>query len=501
MLLAPTDERDRSLVEHIPPTGWTNPTPLGRYNLVAIGGGTAGLVSALATAALGGRSALIERNLLGGDCLNYGSVPSKALLRAARAVYQLSLGEKYGFRLAGAPQCDFPAIMERVRRMGAQIAQHDSAQRSDVAGVDVFFGQARFTGHNRVELDGRKLDFRRAVVATGSRPVVPDIPGIEALHCLTNDTIFSLSELPRRLIVIGGGRVGCELAQAFRRFGSEVHLVQREERLLPKDEIEASRLVQAQFEREGIHLHLGWSGVAAEKVGDAKSLVIQRSGEKKKVLADVVLAAVGRQPNVEDLGLETAGVRCSAEGIEVDDGLRTSNRCIYAAGDVCSPYKFTHAAEAMARLCVRNALFFGRRRASRLVIPHCTYTDPEVAQVGLTEHDAAERGIAIDTYRVELTDVDRAIVDGADQGLVVVHTRRGSGRVVGATIVAEHAGEMIGDMTLLMTHRLSLSELAATVHCYPTQSEALKRIADSYSRSRFTPLLAALARCWLAWRR
>lgn len=501
MLLQPPDEYDQSLLDQTHPSGWTNPTPNGRYNLVAIGGGTAGMISALGTAGLGGRSALIERELLGGDCLNYGCVPSKALLAAARAVYQVSLGDKFGFRLSGPVQSDFAAVMSRMRRLRARISHHDSAARFQAAGVDVYFGQARFTAPDRVEVEGRELAFRRAVIASGGRPVVPDVPGIESIDCLTNETVFTLTELPRRLIVIGGGPVGCELAQAFRRFGSEVHLVHRGERLLNKEEPDASRLVQTQFEREGIYLHLGWNTEAAENVGDAKSLVIGRRGEKKKLLADVVLAAAGRRPNIEDLGLEAAHVRSSAHGIDVDDHLRTSNRAIYAAGDVCSSYKFTHAADAMARLCIQNALFFGRKRFSKLVVPRCTYTDPEIAQVGLTAREAADRGTDIDTYRVELAEVDRAIVESEEEGLALVHTRRGSGRVVGGTIVAAHAGEMIGELTLLMTRGLSLSALADTIHCYPTQVEVLKRVADSYSRTRLTPFLAGVARKWLEWRR
>ncbi|HWB08449.1 MAG TPA: mercuric reductase [Pirellulales bacterium] len=501
MLLAPPDEHDQLLIERTHPADWTNPTPGGPYNLVAIGGGTAGIIAALGTATLGGRAALIERNLLGGDCLNYGCVPSKALLRAARAVYQLSLGEQYGFHLSAPPQCDFSVIMQRMRRLRAQISQHDSASRFQAQGVDVYFGHARFTGRDRVEVDGRQIVFRRAVIATGGRPSLPSLPGIDAIECLTNETVFSLTELPRRLIVIGGGPVGCELAQAFRRFGSEVHLVHRGETLLAKEEPAASRLVQAQFEREGIHLHLGWTTQAAEKVGDAKGLVIERRGEKKKLLADAMLAATGRRPNVEDLGLEAAGVRVTDQGVVVDDRLRTSNPAVYAAGDVCSSFKFTHAADAMARLCIQNALFLGRRRASRLVIPRCTYTDPEVAQVGLTAREASERGIAFETYRVDLAEVDRAIVDGEDEGYAAILTHRGTGRVLGATVVAQHAGEMIGEIGLAMTSKLSLSALAATIHCYPTQVEVFKRIADNYSRTRLTPLVATLARKWLAWRR
>jgi pyruvate/2-oxoglutarate dehydrogenase complex dihydrolipoamide dehydrogenase (E3) component len=498
MPLAPPDDPNQLLVEHTHPSDWVNPTPSGRYNLIAIGGGTAGLVAALGAARLGGKAALVEQNLLGGDCLHYGCVPSKALLRSARAIYQLSLGDRYGFQLSGAPRCDFSAIMQRMRRLRAEISTQDSAQRFQREGVDIYFGRARFAGTNCLQVEGQALSFRRAVIATGARPALPEFDGIEKVDCLTNETVFSLTDLPRRLIVVGGGPVGCELAQAFCRFGSEVHLVQRGEALLPKEEPAASRLLQAQFEREGLHLHLGWNTEAADKVGDAKTLVIERRGERKKLIADALLAATGRRPNMEDLGLEAAGVRWTDKGIEVDDRLRTSNQAIYAAGDVCSPYKFTHAADAMARLCLQNALFLGRRRVSRLVVPRCTYTDPEIAQVGLTAREAANRGIEIDTYRVDLAEVDRAIVDGEEEGFALVHTRRRSGRVLGATIVAEHAGEMIGEVALLMTRGLSLSALASTIHCYPTQVEVLKRVADRYSRTRLTPLLAALARRWLA---
>ncbi|MEX0713651.1 MAG: mercuric reductase [Pirellulales bacterium] len=510
--LSPSDEYNRVLLEHAHPPGWENPTPPGRYNLVAVGGGTAGIIAALGTAGLGGRSALVERHLLGGDCLNYGCVPSKALIRSARAVYQLGLGDQYGFRLGevtrvpDAPRAleqaaDFAAVMERMRRLRARISHHDSAQRFTSLGVDVYLGEARFTGRSTLEVDGRTLRFRRAVIATGGRAATPAIEHLAEVGYLTNETVFSLTELPRKLIVVGAGPVGCELAQSFRRFGSEVHLVGRGEQILAKEAPEAARLIRDQFEREGMHLHLGWSTRLAERMGDSKSLTIERHGEKKKLIADAILVAAGRQPNVEGLNLEAAGVSYTAEGIQVNDRLQTSNRAIYAAGDVCSKYQFTHAADAMARLCLQNALFFGRKKVSRLVIPRCTYTDPEVAHVGLTESEARRQGIELDSYRVELSEVDRAVVDGEEHGFAVVHCKRGSGHVVGGTIVAEHAGEMIGELTMLITHRLSLAVLARTIHCYPTQVEVLKRIADNYSRTRLTPLAAKVSARWLAWSR
>ena len=499
MQLAPADEHNQLLLEHAHPPAWTNPSPDGRYNLVAVGGGTAGIVAALGAAGLGGRAALIERHLLGGDCLNFGCVPSKALLSAARAAHLLTQGEQYGFRLAGPPQIDFAAVMRRMRRMRAQLSRHDSAQRFHGLKVDVYFGQASFTGPGTIEVAGQELRFHRAVVATGTRPAIASIAGLENVDYFTNETIFSLTELPRRLIVVGGGPIGCELAQAFRRFGCEVHLVQRGDLLLAKESPEASRLVQSQFEREGVHLHLGWATQAVERVGDSKSLVIERQTEKRKLIADALLIAVGRTPNLDGLELEAAGVRTTREGVEVNDRLQTANPRIFAAGDVCSTYQFTHAADAMARLCLRNALFFGRKKLSSLVIPRCTYTDPAVAHVGWTAAEAAKHGAAVDSYRVELAEVDRAVVDGDETGFAVVHARRGTGRIVGATVVAREAGELIGEMVLLMTQKRSLADLARTIHCYPTQAEVWKRIADSYTRSRLTPTIAKALNRWLAW--
>jgi pyruvate/2-oxoglutarate dehydrogenase complex dihydrolipoamide dehydrogenase (E3) component len=499
--LAPFDEHNRELASQAHPPAWRNPTPAGRYNLVAVGGGTAGIIAALATAGLGGKAALVERRLLGGDCLNFGCVPSKALLQAARAAHQAATSGEYGCRLAGPVGVDFAAVMERMRRLRARISHHDSAERFSSLGVDVYLGQARFTGPGSLEVAGARLDFSRAVVATGARPADPGIAGLAEAGYQTNETIFSLVELPPRLIVVGAGPVGCELAQAFRRFGSEVHLVNRSDALLPKEDPTAAAVVRRQFEREGIHLHLGWQLVGAERTGGSKGLVIERGGLRQKLFADEILVAVGRAPNVEGLGLEAAGVAWTTEGVTVDDRLRTTNRCIFAAGDVCSRQQFTHAADAMARLCVANALFVGRKRMSGLVIPRTTYTDPELAHVGLTPTEAAERGIAIDTHRAELAEVDRAVLDGRTEGFAAVHTRRGTGRVVGATIVASHAGEMIGEMSLVMTRKLPLGAVAATIHCYPTQAAAWKRIADAYNRTRLTPRVARLLAAWLRWRR
>ncbi len=500
MGLLPSDEHNAELESQTHPLDWTNPAPPPCYNLVAVGGGTAGIIAALGAAGLGGRAAIVERHLLGGDCLNYGCVPSKALIRAARAAYQIRTAGAFGIHTADA-SVEFAEVMERMRRLRAGISRHDSAARFRSLGVDVYFGDARFVGKDAVCVGDQTLRFHRAVIATGGRAATPDTPGLAELGYLTNETVFSLTSLPRRLIVLGGGPVGCELAQAFRRFGSDVHLVQRHETLLAKEEPAAAEIVRRQFEREGIALHLGWTPTQADRTGAAKGLIIERQGARLKLMADEILVAAGRRPNVENLGLEAAGVLYDEHGVQVDDFLRTSNPAIYAAGDVCTRRQFTHHADAQARIVVQNALFLGRKRASRLVVPRCTYTDPEVAQVGLTPVAAKQQGILIDSYRAELGEVDRAILDGETDGFAVVHVRRGTDRIIGATIVAAHAGEMIGEMTLAMTNGLGLKAIAATIHCYPTQVEVLKRIADSYNRTRLTPRVAGLMRKWLSWRR
>lgn len=499
--IAPDDEHNSVLTGHAHPADWRNPTPRGKYHLIAIGGGTAGIITALGAAGLGARAALVERRLLGGDCLNFGCVPSKALVRAARAAYDVRNSAEFGQPAGDVPPFEFPAAMQRMRRLRAQISHHDSAQRFAGLGVDVYLGDAKFTSPKTLSVDGQTLEFRRAVICTGGRPADPDIEGLAELGYLTNETVFSLTTLPRRLIVIGAGPIGCELAQCFRRFGSEVHLVNRSDGLLAKEDPQAAAIVRDQFQREGVHLHLGWTPLRAARTGDSKSLVIERKGEKKELIADAVLVGVGRRPNIEGLGLEVAGVQHDSSGVMVNDRLQTSNRRIYAAGDVCSRQQFTHAADAMARLCIQNALFLGRKRLSSLVIPHCTYTDPEVAHVGLTPAEAEGQGVAIDTYRVELSAVDRPVLDGEQHGFAAVHTRRGTGHVVGATIVAARAGEMIGEITLLMQKRLSLGALASVVHCYPTQVEVLKRIADTYQRTRLTPRVASVLHTWLRWLR
>lgn len=492
------DPHDQVLIENCHPQAHVNPVPAGKYNLIAIGAGAAGLVSAGGTASLGGRSAIIERSLMGGDCLNIGCVPSKGLIRAARAVYDVKVAGNFGISLRAEPDVSFPLAMERMRRLRARISPNDSVRRfRDEFGVDVFLGDASFVSPSEIEVDGKRLSFSRAVIATGGRPVELPIPGLREAGYYTNENIFTLSELPQRMVVIGGGPIGCELAQAFQRFGSRVTLINNVARILPREDPDAADIVRDQLECEGVTIVPGAQIVRVETRGSDKIVVHEKDGVQSETHCDLILAAAGRVPNLEGLNLETAGVRYDQDGVIVDDFLRTSNPRIYAAGDICSKYKFTHAADAMARTVLRNALFFGRVRMSSLVIPWVTYTDPEIAHTGMYEADARAAGFDVGTITESFEDVDRAILDGEDDGFARVHYDRKSGRILGGTIVARHSGEMISELTLAITSGLKMGALSATIHPYPTQAEVLRKIGDAYNRSRLTPGIKRVLEWWM----
>ena len=496
----PQDEHNRTLESLVHPSGWINPRPKPVYNLVVVGAGTAGLVCAAGAAGLGARVALVERDFLGGDCLNFGCVPSKALLRAGRAAAAVRDAGEFGVNVPDGTAVDFGRIMERMRRLRASIAPNDSARRFQGLGVDVFLGQGRFRDPHTLEVGGDRLSFVKAVVATGARAAAPPIEGLDTVRYLTNETVFSLTELPRRLAVIGTGPIGCELAQAFARFGSEVLLIESSRGVLPREDRDAAEFVRQSLLKDGVKILCCGKEVKVSPAGDGRiRLVANARGGNYDETVDELLIAVGRKPNVEGLGLEEAGVTYSAKGVQVDDHLRTTNPDIYAAGDVCSPFQFTHAADFMARTVLRNALFRGRARVSALTIPWCTYTEPEIAHVGLNERDAAEKGIAVDTFTRPLAEVDRAILEGQTDGFVRVHVRKGTDRIVGATIVANNAGDMISEISLAMTNRIGLGRIASTIHPYPTQGEAVRQVADMYNRGRLTPLVKFLFDKWLAW--
>jgi pyruvate/2-oxoglutarate dehydrogenase complex dihydrolipoamide dehydrogenase (E3) component len=491
------DAHDRELLGHVHPPAWKNPTPDGPYNMVVIGGGTAGLVTAAGSAGLGARVALIEKHVLGGDCLNVGCVPSKAVIRASRVRGDLMEAEALGFRVPDGAVADFGAVMARMRRIRARIGHHDGAERFSKLGVDVYLGAARFTGPDTVEVGGQTLRFRRACVATGARAVDPPIPGLKEAGYLTNETVFTLTDLPRRLAVIGGGPIGCELAQAFRRLGSEVTLLHSASHILNREDADAAEIVQRAFVREGVRLVLDTKIQRVEAAAQGKVVHYTSGGQAGSVVVDEILAGAGRAPNVESIGLEAAGVAYDRrKGVTVTDRLQTTNPRIFAAGDVAMDWKFTHAADFAARIVIQNALFKGKKKLSGLVMPWATYTDPEIAHVGMYERDATAKGIELDTYVKPMSEVDRAMADGEEDGFVKIHVRRGTDEILGATIVARHAGEMINEITLAMVGGVGLGTVASVIHPYPTQAEAVRHAGDMYNRTRLTPFVKRLFAAW-----
>ncbi|HKJ94206.1 MAG TPA: mercuric reductase [Gammaproteobacteria bacterium] len=495
------DEFDWELQRNVRPADWVNPTPADRYNLVVIGAGTAGLVSAAGAASLGARVALVERGLMGGDCLNVGCVPSKAMLSSANRAAALRDAADFGVRARSGYEVDFGAVMRRLRRLRASLSHHDSAARFAELGVDVFLGDGRFVDAETVEVDGQRLKFRKAVIATGGRAAAPAIPGLDTVSYLTNESVFSLTERPSRVGVIGAGPIGCELAQAFARLGSDVHLFEARHGVLPNEDPEASELVQAALQKDGVRLLCCGHDLRVRPDAGGIRLSVGSHDAEVDLVVDELLVAVGRAPNVEGLELEAADVAYTDKGLIVDDRLRTSNPRIFAAGDVCSAYKFTHAADFMARLAIQNALFKGRRRFSALTVPWCTYTQPELARVGLDGVQAQERGVAIDTYTQPFGEVDRAVLAGEAEGFVRVHTRRGTDQIVGATVVGAQAGDLIAHLTFAMTHGLGLKALGATIHPYPTHGEAIRKLGDQYNRRRLTPMVAKAMAAWMRWTR
>ena len=501
-MVLPDDVYNEALVSNVHPLDWENPEPAPRYNLVVIGAGTAGLVTAAGAAGLGAKVALVERHLLGGDCLNVGCVPSKCVIRSSRVVADIRDADQFGIRVPQGMEADFPVVMERMRRLRARISAHDSAKRFKDMGVDVFLGEGRFSRPDTVEVAGKALRFRKAVIATGTRPVHPTIEGLAEAGFLTNETVFSLTERPRRLAFIGGGPIGCELAQAFRRLGCEVTLFHNASHILNREDDDAAEILQQSFIREGIRLVLNCKTKKVQKRNGNKIIHIECGGKEEEIAVDEILAGAGRAPNVEGLNLEAAGVKYDKrQGVEVNEYLQTTNPRIYACGDICLKYKFTHTADATARIVIQNALFLGRKKLSALTIPWCTYTDPEIAHVGVYERDGREKGIAVDTFIRPLNDVDRAIADGEEEGFVKIHARKGTDQVLGATIVARHAGEMLSEITLAIVGNMGLGTLANVIHTYPTQAEAIKQVADAYNRTRLTPFIKGLFTRWLAWRR
>jgi pyruvate/2-oxoglutarate dehydrogenase complex dihydrolipoamide dehydrogenase (E3) component len=499
----PEDQFNAILEENVRPPGWVNPIPVSRYNIVVIGAGTAGLVTAAGAAGLGAKVALVERHLMGGDCLNVGCVPSKCLIRSARALADVRDAHEFGINVSSGYKADFPAVMERMRRLRSGISTNDSVRRfSEELDVDVFLGDAQFSGPDTVRVGDATLRFRKAVITTGARAFEPAIEGLAESGFLTNETVFSLTELPGRLAVIGAGPLGCELAQAFQRLGSQVCLLQRGPQIMSREDRDAARIVEASMVKDGIDLMLSCRILRVEKSEAGKIIHLECEGETKQITVDEILVGAGRVPNVEGLDLDLVGVSYGdRSGVKVDEYLRTTNSRIYAAGDICFPHQFTHTADALARIVIQNALFWGRKRSSALTIPWCTYTDPEIAHVGMYEEDAKQKGIPVDTFSVPMAEVDRAIADGETEGMVKVHVRKGTDRILGATVVARHAGEMISEISVAMQAKMGLGALSGVIHPYPTQAEAVRKVADAYNRTRLTPTVKRIFEMILKFKR
>lgn len=501
--VSPPDEHNLALVDNVHPPDWENPTPDGRYNLVVIGAGTAGLVAAGGASAMGARVALVERHLMGGDCLNVGCVPSKAIIRSGRAVADIRAAADVGVRITGDIEVDFAAVMERMRRVRADISPHDSARRfSEHYGIDVFFGDARFTGPDTIDVAGVPLRFAKAVIATGARAAVPPIPGLAEAGFLTNHNIFNLTEQPARLAVIGGGPIGCELAQTFARLGTRVTVIEMADQFLPREDPDAADILLAAMELDGVEVRLETSVVRVETTDGSKRLDLNGPSGTNHLTVDEILVTVGRTPNIENLGLDAAGVDHDRAGVTVNDFLQTTNRRIYASGDVCLAHKFTHTADATSRAILQNALFPGpKKRLSKLVVPWCTYTDPEIAHVGLYEREAEERGIDVTTIEISMSEVDRALAEGHTDGFLKVHLKKGTDTILGATIVARHAGDLISEITTAMVGGLGLGSFSGVIHPYPTHAEIVRKAADAYNRTKLTPTTSKLLRRWFSWTR
>jgi pyruvate/2-oxoglutarate dehydrogenase complex dihydrolipoamide dehydrogenase (E3) component len=466
------------------------------YNVVVIGAGTAGLVTAAGTAGLGGCVALVERNKMGGDCLNYGCVPSKALIASARMIDRIRHAPRWGLD-EQEPQFDFETVFESMRSRRAKIAPHDSVERFESLGVDVFSGDASFVSPYEITVNGQRLRGKNFVIAAGTRAGIPPIEGIRDVPFFTNETIFDeLRKKPASMIVLGGGPIGCELSQAMSRLGVKVTILEVLDQILPKEDRDVADWMEMQLEAEGVRV-LRSSQATRLSMPDGKvqfDLVRRPRGasesEPIQIVADTLLVSAGRLPNVEKLNLEAADVKFNSRGIEVNAYLQTSQRHIYAAGDIVGPYQFTHTADAQARVVVRNILMpfqLLRQKMDYSVVPWCTYTDPEIARVGLNESEAKQQNVAYDLISVRIDELDRAVVEREELGFIKVMAAKGTDKILGVTLVAAHAGDLLHEFVLAMKHRIGLSQLATTIHAYPTFAGLGRKVGDLHNKKRLTP--------------
>jgi len=490
-------DHDSIFLRRVRPRDWTNPKPRSVYDLAIVGAGPAGLTAAEFAARQGFSVALIERNRLGGNSLNVGSVPSKAIIRTARVYGSMRDADEFGAPIPTEPALDFGEVMARMRRLRTRLSEYHSVDELTALGVDVFFAAARFAGADTLLVDNSRLRFKKALIATGARAKVLDVPGLDRMDYRTSATIFEMAALPKSLAVIGGGPLGCELAQAFCRLGSHVTIIQDYPKFLPREERDAAEILSRSMARDGMDIRLNTTVVGARSEGAKKILETVNNEVRGEVRADEILVCVGRVANGEELDPRAAGIAFDAEqGIEVDDFLCSTNPNVYAAGDACLSLKFTNAAQASARTAVKNALMQGQQRQSGAIIPWCTYCDPEIAHIGLHVWEARRQSIPIKSFTVMMTDVDRAALDGQDAGFLKIHVSEGTDTILGATIVASRASELINEMAVIMSAGIGMKALAEMVHTYPAQSEAIMMAAQAFRRAfdeaaRNTPVEAA----------
>jgi pyruvate/2-oxoglutarate dehydrogenase complex dihydrolipoamide dehydrogenase (E3) component len=484
--IAPQLDRDdrAALTRRVRPQDWSNPRPRDIYDLVVVGAGPAGIEAAQYARRLGLSVALAERDQLGGNSLNAGSIPSKTLIHSARLCAQIRDTAEFAIASPSELKLDFEALKARMMKVRARIAEYHAIDRLQHEGVEVFFGDSKFSGPAALALGTTSLQFKKAIIATGARARPPNFPGLEEIGYRTSTTIFEMPEFPQRLVVIGGGPLGCELAQAFCRLGSRVTIIQNDPKFLPREERDAAELLSESMARDGVDIMLNTTVVGARVENGTKFVDGENYDKKVSVPADEILLSIGRLPNVENLGLANAGIDCDDRGVKVDDFLRTANQNIYAAGDVCMSHKFTNVAWVSARMAVRNAFEGKRVRRSEMMIPWCTYCEPEIAHVGLQVWDAREKSIAVKTYTVMMQDVDRAITDGQDDGFVKIHVQDGTDKILGATIVATRASELINELSVVMSTGIGMRDLARVIHTYPAQSEAIRLAALAYEKDR-----------------
>jgi pyruvate/2-oxoglutarate dehydrogenase complex dihydrolipoamide dehydrogenase (E3) component len=479
---------DPAPLRFVRPAQWKNPPGKGRYDWLIVGAGPAGIASAERAIALGARVALIERHWLGGNSLNVGSVPSKALVYTSSLCSDLKKAADYFQPVNRDAVADFAAIVLRMQRVHARIAEYHSAHRLERLGVDIYFGKARFNGVHSIDVDGVTLEFSQALIATGARPQLADIGGLDQVGYRTSTDIFDLPAVPKRLAVIGGGPLGCELAQAFCRMGSNVTIIQNDPKFLPREERDAAEILSRSMARDGVGIRLNTTVVGARTSDGSKTLDLLSNDQKSSIDTDEILLSVGRVPNVADLSLECCSVNYNDEvGILVDEYGRSTNPSIYAAGDVCTSYKFTHVAKFRATMATENALRASGQNKNDLIMSWCTFTDPEIAHVGMQVWDAKAHGIPVTTYTVMMHDVDRSIIDEQDTGFVKLHVQDNTDRILGATIVASRASEMIHEITLAMNAGVGMRDLAKVLHIYPSQAEAIHMTALAYEQANTQP--------------